>query len=419
MSSLNLSILLRALAALLIGALTALTVWRSVHAARIVKAPGQLAFAARAVGWGLAAMLAGSAVLGFIAFATYLIKESLFAAAMGAALFLFDALVQASGDWLVTRWAPPARSGQPPGGPLTQTVVLGQGLVRLATIGFAMLLVLAPWGIQSTDMLGTLREAYQGVPVGGTVVSLASILAAAGMFAFVVFLSRTGRNWLAARYLPQTRLDAGLRNTISTFTGYVGVVVALALAGGQLGLDFQKVTIVAGALSVGIGFGLQAIVNNFVSGLILLLERGIRVGDFIVVGAEQGFVRRINARATEIETIERATLIVPNSLLVSAAVKNWMYADRVARIIVSVNVAYETDPEAAQALLIAAAKAQDLVMAIPAPLVLFHEFADWALKFQLICFVDDVMLAERVRSELNFDVLARMKDAGMRVPYPK
>ena len=258
-----------------------------------------------------------------------------------------------------------------------------------------------------------------GISIGGTVVSFETILGAVAVFILCVFLSRTLQNWLGARLLPRTRLDAGLRNSIRTVTGYVGFVIALAVAGGQLGLDFQKVAIVAGALSVGIGFGLQGIVNNFLSGLILLAERAIRVGDWVVVGNEQGFVRRISARATEIETIDRGTLIVPNANLVNNPVKNWMYADRVARIVVAVSVAYETDPEEAQAVLIAAAKAQELVMSIPAPLVLFNEFGDWNMKFQLVCYVDDVMLAERVRSELNFDVLRRFKEAGFKIPYPK
>ena len=130
-------------------------------------------------------------------------------------------------------------------------------------------------------------------------------------------------------------------------------------------------------------------------------------------------MRRISARATEIETLDRVTLIVPNSLLVSAPVKNWVRADRVARIVVEVNVAYESDAEAARQLMIDAAKAQSLVMAIPAPTVLFHAFAEWALKFQLVCFVDDVEMAEKLRSELNFDILRRMNEAKMRVPYPK
>ena len=171
-------------------------------------------------------------------------------------------------------------------------------------------------------------------------------------------------------------------------------------------------------MSVGIGFGLQTIANNFVSGLILLWERGIRVGDWVVVGTEQGFVRAINARATEIETFDRGTLIVPNSNLVTGVVKNWVHNDRVGRIIVSVNVAYESDVEQARDMLIAAAKAQDQVLKIPAPTVLFAEFGDWALKLELVCFVDDIELAERTRSDINFDVLRRMREAGLRIPYP-
>ena len=238
------------------------------------------------------------------------------------------------------------------------------------------------------------------------------------VFAVVLFFTRLIQDWLGSRLLPQTRLDAGVRNSVRTIFGYIGVIVAVLLAGGQIGLDVQKLALIAGGLSVGIGFGLQTIANNFVSGLILLWERAIRVGDWVVVGTEQGFVRAINARATEIETFDRGTLIVPNSNLVSGVVKNWVHNDRVGRIIVSVNVAYESDLELVRDLLIAAAKAQDLVLAIPAPTVLFAEFGDWALKFNLICFVDDIEFGERTRSDINFDVLRRMREAGLRIPYP-
>jgi small-conductance mechanosensitive channel len=190
------------------------------------------------------------------------------------------------------------------------------------------------------------------------------------------------------------------------------------LAGAQIGVDVQKLALIAGGLSVGIGFGLQTIANNFVSGLILLWERTIRVGDWVVVGTDQGFVRAINARATEIETFDRGSLIVPNSNLVSGVVKNWVHNDRVGRIIVSVNVTYESDLDQMRDLMIAAAKAQDQVLAIPAPSVLFAEFGDWSLKFNLICFVDDIEQAERTRSDINFDILRRMREAGLRIAYP-
>ncbi len=227
------------------------------------------------------------------------------------------------------------------------------------------------------------------------------------------------RTWLGDRYLPRTKLDAGVQNSIATIFGYLGVVVAVLIAAAsRLGVDPDRLALVAGGLSVGIGFGLQGIVNNFISGLILLWERGIRVGDWVVVGQDQGFVRRINARSTEIETFERATLIVPNLTLVTGSVKNWLHNDRVARVTIAINAAFESDPEVVRSLLIDAAKAQDAVLSIPAPLALFSEFGDWAMKFQLICYVEDALLAERVRSELNFDIMARMRAAGLRIPYP-
>ena len=130
-------------------------------------------------------------------------------------------------------------------------------------------------------------------------------------------------------------------------------------------------------------------------------------------------MRRINARATEIETFDRGILIVPNATLVSGPVKNWLHTDRTGRIVVPVNISYETDAETARQLLIAAAKAQDLVLAIPAPQVLLREFGDWSLKFELVCFIEDIVVVERVRSELNFDILRRMREAGLRIPYPK
>ena len=346
----------------------------------------------------------------------------MFVATLATMLYLVDAIVQEGAEELLR---PNAAIGH---GLMTmiglrrdaleQIVVLVQGFARLAIVVAAILLVLGRWSI-SQDLASTLRAAYFGLKVGGVTLSLSSLFVAAALFVVGIVATRAIQNWLGARYLPHTQLDAGVSNSIRTIVGYIGVFTALLMSGSQLGLDYQKLAIVAGALSVGIGFGLQSIANNFVSGLILLWERGIRVGDWVVVGAEQGYVRRINARATEIETFDRGTLIVPNATLVGGAVKNWMHADRTGRIVVAVNVAYESDPEVVRDMLIAAAKAQDQVLSIPAPQVLFNEFADWALKFQLICFVDDIVTADRVRSEMNFDIFRRMREAGLRVPYPK
>ncbi len=423
--SLNIAVAGRAVGSALFAILMARTL-RLMAAQTAAGAPGAPAreplAAVRVLLWALVAVILGATLAGYIAFATFLVNQTLFVAIIATALYVIDVIVQQGAEELLRPSAPIGRGLMTMIGlkrdALEQVVVLVQGFARLAIVVAGVALILGPWSV-SQDFASTLRAAYFGMKIGGVTLSVSTLVIAGMVLVVAMVVTRAVQNWLAERYLPRTHLDAGVRNSIRTIVGYVGVLTALMLSGAQLGLDFERVTIVAGALSVGIGFGLQSIANNFVSGLILLWERGIRVGDWVVVGAEQGFVRRINARATEIETFDRGTLIVPNATLVGGAVKNWMHADRTGRIVLAVNVAYESDVELVRELLIAAAKAQDAVLSFPAPQVLFHEFADWALKFQLICFVDDVVLAERIRSEMNFDILRRMREVGLRIPYPK
>ncbi len=424
-ASLNIAVAGRAVGAAVVAILMARTL-RLIAASGPAAAPGapprEPWAPARALLWTLVALILGATLAGYVALATFLVNQTMFVAMLATALYLIDVVVQEGADEVLRPNAAIGHGLMTAIGlrrdALEQIVVLVQGFARLAIVVAAIVLFLGPWSV-SQDLASTLRAAYFGLKVGGVTLSVSSLMVAAAVFVVGIVATRAAQNWLGGRYLPRTRLDAGVSNSIRTIVGYVGVFVALLMSGAQLGLDFQKLAIVAGALSLGIGFGLQSIVNNFVSGLILLWERGIRVGDWVVVGAEQGFVRKINARATEIETFDRGTLIVPNATLVGGVVKNWMHADRTGRIVVAVNVAYESDPEVVRDLLIAAAKAQDQVLSIPAPLVLFTEFGDWALKFQLICFVDDIVTAERARSDMNFDIFRRMREAGLRVPYPK
>ena len=421
-ASLNIAIAARALAATLI-AIAALRTLRQIATPTMATAGVRDPWApARTLAWAWTALTLGASLTGYIAFTTFLINQTFLMAAVGSTLYLADALVQESAEILLRPDAAIGRVLMTTVGlrrdALEQIVVLVQGFARLAALIAALVFALGPLGLPSQDFVATMRAAYFGFTIGGVTVSLSSMLAAATLFVVVVIATRGAQNWLDQRYLPRTRLDAGVRNSIRTITGYIGVVIALLISGSRVGLDLQKFALVAGALSVGIGFGLQGIVNNFVSGLILLWERGIRVGDWVVVGAEQGFVRSINARATEIETFDRSTLIVPNSTLVTTAIKNWMHTDRVARIAITVNVDYNSDPESVRELLISAAKAQDLVLSIPSPIVIFSDFGDWALKFHLYCYVDDALIAERVKSELNFDILRRLRESGMRTPYP-
>ena len=370
---------------------------------------------ARAVAWAAVATVIGAALSGYNAFASFLVDQALWVVFVGAFLFLLRDLGEQSIASAVDERAAANRRIKSivglRGDSLAQLAVLASGALTVAIALAALLLTLAPWGVESDDMLGGVRAAFFGFKIGEVTISLSSIAISLAIFGVVWALARGLQNWLEAKFLPKTRLDSGLRNSLSTSVGYIGVLSGIALSLGNLGLNFEKLALVAGALSVGIGLGLQSIVNNFVSGLILLWERAIRVGDWVVVGDEQGYVRRINVRSTEIETFDRAMMIVPNSNLMSGVVKNWVRNGNVGRIKISIAVMASVDPDRVRTVLLESAAAPELVMKTPSPQALFVAIADNALKFDLVCFVSDVESSMRVRSELNFEILKRLRAA--------
>jgi potassium-dependent mechanosensitive channel len=375
----------------------------------------------RLAGWIAIITILLSALFGYVALAGFIVEQVVWLTILGLVAVLgFVFIEEILGSGLSASGLLGRRVRETTGlttSSLDQLSVLGAGLARLLLYIVLTMLALAPWGLDSSNVIGNLRAAFFGFEVGGVTISLSTIAVALALFLVGSLITRAIQRWLDTRYLPRTGLDQGLRNSIRTIFGYVGVIITAMVAFGQLGLSLEKITIVAGALSVGIGFGLQSIVNNFVSGLILLWERPIRVGDWIVVGEEQGTVKRINVRATEIETFDRASLIIPNSEFISGRVKNWMHADRTGRIIIPINVDYQADPEAVQALLKDAALAHREVMSEPAPIVIFKNLGESGLDFELRCFVDvDAMGA--TRSDLLFDIFRRLREAKIDVPYP-
>jgi len=289
------------------------------------------------------------------------------------------------------------------------------GLLKLAAAGAALLALALPYGVRSASVFDRLRALLTGFEVGGLTISITSLLAALAVFAIVLALARALRSWLAERYLPATGLDPGLRTSITTAAGYLGAIVAALAAFGYLGIDLSRLALVAGALSVGIGFGLQSIVNNFVSGLILLAERPIKAGDWIVVGPHEGNVRKINVRSTEIETFDRSTVVIPNSDLISGTVKNWYLSGLSGRIDILVNVSYEADPEEARRILLACASAHPLVLDHPEPAVFLIDFGPTALVFRLFAHVGDISTGLRVKSDLRLAILSRFRAAGIEI----
>ena len=367
--------------------------------------------------WAAIAAILLSVLIGYVAFASFLVNQLVWVSLVGTTLYMGIALAN---EGLTAAFKPNAFIGR---GfikslgvrreSLQQFAIIASGAATLSLCVFAGLLLLAPWGIESADMLGGLRAAFFGFQVANLTISLSAIIVAGVLFVAGLLATRWIQRWFDTRLLPATQLDVGLRNSIRTSVGYVGVVAATALALAHLGLDFQKLAIVAGALSVGIGFGLQSIVNNFVSGLIILWERAIRVGDLVVIGDDQGHVKRINVRSTEIETSDRVTMIVPNSNLVSGVVKNWVRSDRIGRIKIPVPLSISADPDVVRDLLVACARENSAVIRLPAPQALFTAIEGAALKFELVCFVDDIEAAARVKSDLHFEIFRRLKDSGL------
>jgi len=298
-----------------------------------------------------------------------------------------------------------------------QIGVVLSGAARLLLIAVGVLVALTPIGVDSRDVLADAKVAFFGFKIGGLTFSLSNILTGIVFLIIGVAVTRGVQGWLDQRFLPKTRLDVGLKNSIRTAFGYTGYVVAVALGFSVVGLDLQNIAIVAGALSVGVGFGLQSIVNNFVSGLILLVERPIKAGDLVELGAEKGFVRKINVRSTEIETFDRASLIVPNSSLISGNVKNWMHRDLTGRCVVNVGVSYEADPAKVREVLLTCAGEHHKVLKFPAPSAFFINFGDSALEFRLMCTVANVTDAFGVESDLRFAIMERLRDLGIEIPY--
>jgi potassium efflux system protein len=292
------------------------------------------------------------------------------------------------------------------------------GALRLMFLVISLVLIVAPWGLQSSDITTRLDDAIFGLKLGDLRVSAGNLAAAVVIILIGLMLFRAAKSWFDTKILPRSGMDAGLQNSVSTVMGYVGILVVGTVGLRQLGLDLSNLAIVAGALSLGLGFGLQSIVSNFVSGLILLAERPIRVGDSIAVKGEEGKVKRISVRSTEIETFERATVVIPNSELITGLVKNWTHPNVWTRVILPVRVAYDSDEKLVSSELMAVAEEHPLILKKPGPRVLLLKFGDNGLEFELRAICSDVDQALNVKSDLHFAVLQRFRDKGIIISPP-
>ena len=377
----------------------------------------------RGVVWILSAASLIALLIGYISLASFLSEQVISTGTVLVSVYLLHSLAdealtsglergQVLGDFLRRTFSMSDRAIERLG--ITLSTVVDILLVLIA-----LPLIVLQWTVTWIDLKSWLSIAFFGFRIGDVTISPSKILLAIVVLLVGLVLTRLIVQWLDTRLLRRTRFDRGIRDSIKTGANYAGIIIAFILAATYAGIDFTNLAIVAGALGVGIGFGLQSIVNNFVSGLILLAERPIRVGDWIVVGAEQGTVREINVRATEIETFDRSTVIIPNSTLITGTVKNWTHSDKMGRLSIPVGVTYSCDPEQVQALLLECAADHTMVLRAPEPYVYFKDFGASSLDFELRCYIIDVDNLLTVSSDLRYAIFKSLKEAGIEIPFPQ
>jgi len=371
--------------------------------------------------WIMAIGILATALSGYVALARFLAQQLVLTGIVVVVGWLAYLAIRA-----VTR-EPPQR-GFPVGeilesrfgldGPRrNQLARLTELALTLAVVIAAIPLLMLQWGFSGADIRDWFTSILFGMEVGQFRISLARILLGILLFIALLFATRLFQRWLREKALQQTRMDPGIVNSIDTVVGYACIALAALIALSYAGFDITNLAIVAGALSVGIGFGLQSIVNNFVSGLILLVERPIKVGDRIVVGDQQGLVRRISVRATEIETFDRASLIVPNSELITGRVLNWTHRDQLVAVSVKVGVSYAADPEQVIGILLKCAAEHPDVLRFPEPSAVFANFGDSALMFELRVSLPDISKAVAVQSALRTAIFKSLRAAEIEIPF--
>jgi potassium-dependent mechanosensitive channel len=376
-----------------VGADTEVTI--AHHAARI------LGTAVQAV--GIIGPLA--ALVGFRALAQELIAPT--AATLALVAFLASLHFAVRGAYAIARGLDAKQAQQ-----ALVPVLISLGLTLAAIPVLALV-----WGAEPSDLGEAWTRFRTGFKLGDTTISPGDFITFIVVFAIGLAVTRLFQGTLKTTVLPRTKLDRGGQNAIVSGLGYLGLTLAAVIGISAAGIDLSSFAIVIGALGVGIGFGLQNIVNNFVSGIILLIERPISEGDWVEAGGQMGVVKAISVRSTRIETFDKRDVIVPNGDLISGTVTNWTHGNSMGRVIVPVGVAYGTDTRKVERVLKEIAEAHPIVAVTPAPNILFIGFGADSMDFEIRAILTDVSFVVAAKSDMNHEIARRFGEEGIEIPF--
>jgi small-conductance mechanosensitive channel len=385
--------------------------------------PVRILHAIKSFVWIIVAAIVVSALAGYLPLARFLAQQLIVTGLILALVYLLllwvDGFAQtlsddsaAVGHWLGER-------GRLEGARREQLALPIKMLLKVAVLILAVPFILLQWGYAWPDIEEWYRQLFFGLHIGNTQVTVGALLASVIVFVVGYAAARLFQGWLDVRVLLPAGISGGVRHSIRTGVGYLGMLVAALAAFSYAGFSLSSLAIVAGAFSIGIGFGLQNVVNNFVSGVIMLVERPVRVGDFVVVGGEQGYVRKISVRSTEIETFDRSHVLIPNSSFISEKLENRTLRNPLGRVAISVGADYGSDPAKVKDVLLRVAQEHREVLKSPEPLVELTKFGSSSIDFVLHVFIEleDDSKTIGVRTDLSIAIFKAFADAGIAMPF--
>jgi small-conductance mechanosensitive channel len=423
-SSLAVTVATHGVIALVISGLIGTALLRLRHAQRAAAAGNPPAPRQLWVGLLAASALLGvgvswlGVVTGFIALGYFVALQMLWIGVVIGSLYVLTHLAH---DLFEALLSPRGRGGQrlqatfdlSPNA-LDQTATVLSGISRIALTLLALTTVLEPFGAGPGDLwAGAVQTLGGGAKLGDLTITPGTILNGLLMFVVGLFVLRTLKSWLREQLLPKTTMQPGMQESLATLLGYLGGILLLVLTLAAFKVDLKSIAWIVSALSVGIGFGLQAVVQNFISGLILLIERPVKVGDWVSLDNVEGDIRRINVRATEIQMADRSTMIVPNSQLITENVRNVTLANAQGRVLINLPMPLDTDANKARSLILDALNEHPDTLTTPAPVVLLANLDAGSMTFNCIAYVNGPRKVGEVKSDLLFTILERLRTAEL------